>query len=190
MARLNTEPRGAGGASFGRGRAPSPDVPRDRCVRRFLWVWAPLALWLVLIAVTSSDLGARTRADLWIWRVAHEWLPRLLGLEPSTGAPGFLAGWVRKLAHVAEYGILGLLAARAWWLWRGGRAAAEGRGRRVPGGWAGPAAAVACCVGVAILDELHQTTLPSRTGSARDVLIDVVGVTAGVAAAALVWRRR
>jgi VanZ family protein len=37
---------------------------------------------------------------------------------------------------------------------------------------------------------LHQRTLPSRTGSARDVLIDVVGATAGVVVAVLWWRRR
>ena len=82
----------------------------------------------------------------------------------------------------------------SWVCWRRGRggsgaarrAAAVGRGLAFVAGRVGSVAAVAFCAGVAILDELHQRTLPSRTGSARDVLIDVAGATAGVVVAALV----
>ena len=167
--------------------------------RRALWVWGPVVLWLLVISITSGNSGARTHADLWIWRVLHEWLPRLLGLEASTGAAGFLPGWVRKLAHVTEYGILGFLTTRAWWLWRrsdrpcpSDRRDGErgGRGPSRAGEWAVPATATAFCAVVAILDELHQHTLPSRTGSPRDVLIDVLGATSGAVIALLVWRRR
>ena len=180
-----------------------------------LWAWAPVALWLVVIAVTSGDVGAHTHADVWIWRVLHEWLPGLLGFEPSAGTPSFLPSWIRKLAHVTEYAVLGLLTARAWWLrqGRGGAAGARGRppgaggpaaplgiepGGRAGGrgmspvaaGWVGPSAMAAFCVGVAIIDELHQSTLPSRTGSPRDVLVDALGAAVGVGVGTLVWRRR
>ncbi len=43
---------------------------------------------------------------------------------------------------------------------------------------------------VALLDELHQTSLPSRTGSIRDVGIDMVGLTAGVLGIWTIGRRR
>jgi VanZ family protein len=156
----------------------------------FLRAWAPVLLWLVVIGFTSGDVGARAHSDVWIWRVMHEWLPRVLGLEPSTGAPSFLPAWVRKLAHVAEYAVLGLLTTRALTLPRSGRRRGSAHGAPPGVRTCAAAIALACCAGVAILDELHQSTLPSRTGSPRDVLIDMLGAAAGVVVAVLVWRRR
>jgi VanZ family protein len=74
-----------------------------------------------------------------------------------------LGGWdlvLRKLAHAAEYAVLGALLVRAT-----------------------SAAALSAAIGVlyAITDELHQTFVPGRQGSSRDVLIDTAGVVAGVA---------
>ena len=71
---------------------------------------------------------------------------------------------VRKLAHLTEYGVLGSLAARAfvtssleflrryWFL-----------------------AALVLIIFQAATDEFHQSFLASRTGSAYDFLIDIVG---------------
>ncbi len=71
--------------------------------------------------------------------------------------------FLRKLAHMAEFGLLWLL----WW-----RALGYGH----------PALPAAIAILYAISDELHQHFVPGRNGSAVDILIDTVGVLAGVAA--------
>ncbi|MCZ7663010.1 MAG: hypothetical protein M5U22_08815 [Thermoleophilia bacterium] len=56
-------------------------------LRRHLVVWAPLFVWLGVIAVTSTELGARSSVDVWYWRLLHEWLPQIFGREPSGLTP-------------------------------------------------------------------------------------------------------
>jgi len=149
-----------------------------------VWLWAPVAMWLGVIALSSGNMGARAHSDIWVWRVVYEWLPSLLGMEPSTAAPSFLPWWVRKVAHVAEYAVLGLVVARALQIsGRSGRVAGSLGPFRPVGMRRLPAAVFLgwpVCVGVAILDELHQSTLPSRTGSPRDVAVDAAGAALGV----------
>jgi VanZ family protein len=80
----------------------------------------------------------------------------------------------RKVAHFAEYALLGFLAARAF------------RGSPRPGlqsRWF--LASLALVVVYALLDEYHQSFVPSRTGTAYDSLIDMAG-----GLAALVITRR
>ncbi len=161
-----------------------------------LWLWAPVVVWVGVIALTSSEIGAQTHSDVWIVRGLHGWLPWLFGPETSSlAAPTFLPWWVRKLAHVAEYAVLGLLVARSFqrWVAPGARATLRPRSSRRLAGLRGlPAVAVIAlpfCGAVAILDELHQSTIASRTGSPRDVLFDLVGAGLGLVVGWLVWRR-
>jgi VanZ family protein len=80
-----------------------------------------------------------------------------------------LGGWdvlLRKLAHAAEFAILGALLVRAL---------------RRPG-WA-----VALGIAYAVSDELHQSFVPGRQGSALDVALDSVGVVVGTVLAARRW---
>ena len=67
--------------------------------------------------------------------------------------------FTRKAAHVTEYALLAALWFRA-----------IVRSTSAPGlaAWLSVATSLAC----AIIDELHQATLPSRTGSPVDVMID------------------
>ena len=71
--------------------------------------------------------------------------------------------FIRKLAHLAEYGILAWLLFRAF--------------RHAPGGWQWRWAefALAGVLLIAVVDELHQHLVPSRTGSPVDVIIDLCG---------------
>ncbi len=73
---------------------------------------------------------------------------------------------VRKTAHFTVYGILGCLAFLAW---RTTLPAAQ----RWTWGWSGLAMTVVFVA--ASLDEFHQTFVPSRTGTSRDVLLDLAG---------------
>lgn len=189
--------------------------PGARRVARGLRVWGPVVVWLGVIALTSGEAGAHTDSDVWVWRVVHEWLPSLLGMKPSAAAPAFLPWWVRKSAHVAEYAVLGALAARALHqsvaaagavtraphglrsshrlrFWRAPGGPGAPRKGRLPVVRGLPAVVVMglpLCGAVAIIDELHQSTLASRTGSLRDVAYDVVGAGLGMVVGGLVWRR-
>jgi VanZ family protein len=115
---------------------------------------APLA-WTALIAWLSTDQwgGAQTGSLL-------PWLPSILHAVP----PEVIAAmhWlIRKLAHLTEYGVLAAL-----WAWALG--ATRGRVR-----WT---AALALSLATACLDEIHQATTATRTGSPVDVLIDACGI--------------
>lgn len=90
-------------------------------------------------------------------------------------AEGALDIVLRKAAHVGVFAALALacvLALRA----NGVRAA--------PAIWIGALIAL----GYAAVDELHQTTVPTRNGAVTDVLIDAIGI--GAASAALARRAR
>jgi len=73
-----------------------------------------------------------------------------------------LGGWdllLRKIAHAVEFGVLGALFARAT-------------------GRSGLAFALGALY--AVSDELHQSFVPGRKGSAVDVGIDTIGVLGGI----------
>jgi VanZ family protein len=80
---------------------------------------------------------------------------------------------LRKSAHFAEYALLTVL----WWRALRTRTAES----------TALVAAFAIAVGYAITDEIHQTFVEGRIGSALDVLIDSAGAATAVALAA---RRR
>ena len=106
-----------------------------------------------------------TALRLWLPVVA--WAALIFGLSSVPDLGTGLGTWdlvLRKLAHAGEYAVLGALLLRAV--------------RSAP-------AALVLGVLYAVSDELHQTFVPGRRGSAVDVLIDAVGVAAGV----LLWRR-
>jgi VanZ like protein len=108
-------------------------------------------------------------------RLASTWLPVVawaaliftLSSIPDLGTG--LGGWdlgLRKAAHLAEYAVLGALLARAFY---------DATSR-----WA----SVAWVAGVAYAasDELHQHFVSGRHASPLDLVIDAVGVAAGVLA--------
>ena len=77
---------------------------------------------------------------------------------------------IRKLAHFTEYAILGFLAARAF---------------RTSPRWFLISALLV--VVYALIDEYHQSFVPSRTASVFDSLIDMAG---GISALIFVSRKR
>ena len=91
---------------------------------------------------------------------------------------------IRKCAHLAEYGILAVL------IWRGLRGSSSEPDQL----WSWRLARLAmCCAALyAATDELHQSFVPSRTGSPMDVLIDSAGAILGVIALHRwgIWRKR
>ena len=120
--------------------------------------WLPLAVWLAVILFESTPAAssANTRHLL---LGALNWL---LGTANS-GAVDLLNFALRKSGHFLGYGLLGVLFFRA--LHATSRAAAG-----TLAAWS-----VGLTLVVASLDEFHQSFIPSREGSVRDVLLDTVG---------------
>jgi VanZ family protein len=134
---------------------------------RRLGYWIPPAVWTAIILLASSDFFSASHTGSFLEAVVTSVLGH--SLSPETFATMHFV--VRKSAHLTEYGILGALLFRAI---RSGRAGWDWR-------WA--ATAVLLAASVAAVDEWHQTFIPSRTGTPRDVLIDATGA----AVAQLVW---
>jgi VanZ family protein len=131
----------------------------QQSVARLLSRYLPLVAWLVFISFASSDSFSANNTSRIIG-------PLVLWLFPNT-TPETLAGVhliTRKLAHFSEYAILAYLAARAFRT--SPRPALANR-------WF--LAALALVVVYALLDEYHQTFVPSRTGSIYDSFIDMSG---------------
>ena len=131
----------------------------QQSVARFLSRYLPLVAWLVFISYASSDSFNAGNTSRIIG-------PLILWLFPNTTPETLLAIHIitRKAAHFTEYAILAFLAARAFRT--SPRPALANR-------WF--IAALALVVAYALLDEYHQTFVPSRTGSVYDSLIDIAG---------------
>ena len=91
----------------------------------------------------------------------------------------FVHGLVRKLAHFGEYAVLGFLAARAF---RGSARSAV----RERWFWI----SLALVIAFSLLDEYHQSTVPSRTGTIFDSFIDIAGGLTALAIVGIRWQRR
>jgi VanZ family protein len=128
-------------------------------VGRFLSRYLPLLVWLAFISYASSASFSAGNTSRIIG-------PLILWLFPDTSAET-LAGIhliTRKLAHFTEYAILGFLAARAF-----RTSPRDSIARR----WF--LISVCLIVVYALIDEYHQSFVPSRTPSVVDSLIDIAG---------------
>ncbi|HTH48593.1 MAG TPA: VanZ family protein [Candidatus Limnocylindria bacterium] len=145
------------------------------CRARFFPHWLPVLTWAGFIFWGSTDVlsGAHTSRFL---RPVLEWL------LPDPGADAFeqIQLAVRKAGHVTEYAVLTAL------LWRALNGPGLGQTRPWPRRLAWLAWSLA--VAYAASDEFHQTFIPSREGSLRDVGIDALG--AALALGLIWWRGR
>jgi VanZ family protein len=121
--------------------------------------YAPLFLWIGVIFFLSSGSGSMAATSKII-------RPVLEFLFPTTSEESLqlMHFYIRKCAHFTEYAVLALWATRAF-----RRSSAELLRRRFY--------IFAFVVGavVALLDELNQGFISSRTSSIWDVLLDISG---------------
>jgi VanZ family protein len=115
---------------------------------------------MALIWSVSSDIGSPDHSAgffAWVASVLVPW-----ATAPQIALVHLV---VRKLGHVAEYAILAALWFRMLYA-----------DRRLP---STPSALAALAISVvwAIVDEVHQSFVPSRTGSSLDVILDSTGAT-------------
>lgn len=145
-------------------------------MKTILKYWSPALLWIVVINLMSMDLFSAAHTGEVLFHVLA-WL----GVSPSHWPmANFL---VRKAAHLTEYGILSgtlfwslrettLPSVRRAWDFRWARTS-----------WL-------ACAAVAMVDELHQVFVPSRTPAAHDVVIDATGAAAVQVVLWLIFRHR
>jgi VanZ family protein len=137
--------------------------------------WWPALVWIGLITIESTDFfSSQNTGNMLYWL-----LTRLFG---AINLHDFLIvhHYLRKAGHVVGYGMLCLLLLRGWCATVGNAHAWSRRAAWLA--WAGTAF-------VASADEWHQSFIPSRMGSPRDVLLDSA---AGLVflLMAYVWMRR
>jgi VanZ family protein len=131
--------------------------------------WLPLLAWILVIFFFSTDRFAGGETSRFI-------IPALHWLFPSFSPEQLALGHAicRKAGHVLEFFVLGLLAWRAF----------QTEDVREWRSWISSAALV---LFVALLDEFHQSFVPSRTSSITDVGYDFAG---GLMALLLISRFR
>ena len=131
--------------------------------RKQAWkAWIAAILWLILIAIESTDLLSAANTSRFLYPLLH-WL---IGLDPVR----FLIWnyYIRKIGHFIGYFGLSLLLYRAWKL---------SLATRDQVSWSIESARIAFVMTalVACLDEWHQSYLASRTGTLWDVALDSSG---------------
>jgi VanZ family protein len=137
--------------------------PPDRDDWRYsITKWAPVLLWAALIFSFSTDQFSASHTSQ-ILEPVLKWL--YPGISPDWIDSVHFA--VRKLGHVIEYIIFALLLLRAL-----GK-----NSSRTNANYA--ALALFVVLLYAISDEFHQSFVVSRTATAGDVLIDLLGGICG-----------
>jgi len=141
--------------------------------RARLWRYGPLVAWIGFIFFASTGNLSGENTSLIV-------RPLLLWLFPDIAEPELLRAHllIRKAAHFTEYALLALRAARAFLT--SSRPQLKRR-------WA--VVALALVVVCALLDEYHQSFVPTRGSSIYDSMIDTAGGGLALAFVAL-WRAR
>jgi len=136
--------------------------------------YAPFLVWATLIFLFSSSTGSAENTSRFIRPLLE-----FIFFSASSEFIDSMHFLIRKSAHFIFYGILSLLALRAF----------IGSSRKLLSSTPFVTALFAVLT-IAILDELNQSMNPSRTGSLQDVLLDLAGAVFFLLAVFVVGRIR
>lgn len=158
--------------------------PHRRWVK--VLTWLPVLAWMILIFLFSAqpaDDSAAISGGLMSWLI-----DQLTRLFPDlTLNLDFFHHFIRKTAHFIVYAILGQLALVAVRQSRLLRIAWTLRRLDLLLAWL-------ISTLYAVTDELHQMSVPGRSGEFRDVMLDSSGALTGITLLSLLlswrWRRR
>lgn len=141
------------------------------------------ALFMLYIIFQFSAQPGEVSGNL-SWQITHKFLEIISETGKTGWSPAMLNHYVeilhpyvRKLAHVTEYFLLAVSVSFPLCVY----------------GLRGAVLAITSgsfCVLCACLDEYHQSFVAGRGPSGRDVMIDSIGVLAGVILVRLVWMLR
>ena len=119
---------------------------------------------MAIIFAGSTDLMSADHTSRIIVPLLHWLFPTISGLTLLQ-----VEFFIRKAAHVSEYAVLAVLLYRAFvhTVFQSRRALSAG-------------SVLLSCAAYAASDEFHQSFVPSRTASLRDVMIDLCGATLAI----------
>lgn len=121
--------------------------------------YGPLLLWMIFITFASTAEFSSLHTSKVIRPLILWLLPNLTEVELAQVHFG-----IRKLGHLAEYGLLAYLASRAF---------VTSSFTFIRRRWFLLAALLVLVF--SLLDEFHQSFVPSRSGSIYDCIIDMIG---------------
>ena len=141
------------------------------------FAWLPAVIWLVLIAVESTNSLSAANTNRFLYPIFHFFT----GVDREHFEPWHY--YIRKGGHFVGYFVLSVLLFRAWratlpmgsdakWSFRWGAIAWFNAGL------------------VAFLDEWHQMFLSSRTGTVRDMLLDTTAALIAQLLVSWYWKTR
>lgn len=138
-------------------------------LRHLARYWLPALTWAAILLAASGERFSSSETGGIISSLLS-----LIGGSVNAVTFTVINFVIRKAGHVLAYGLLGVLFLRAI------------RGPLT--GWTIPwsATALVLTLAVASIDEWHQSTTLTRTGSASDVALDLAG--AAIALALFRWR--
>jgi VanZ family protein len=142
-------------------------IPRLLRRAELIRYWLPALAWSAVLLILSGQAGS----SFLTFRML-EWV-----VPASSQSFDIVHVLLRKTLHVLGYGLLGFLDFRAV------------RGERT--GWTlrWSAIAIGLVVIIASLDEWHQASVPGRTGTPLDVVVDCAGATLAQVISKIVDRR-
>ena len=137
--------------------------------------WIAAILWLIVIAIESTPYLSSENTSRILYPILHF----LFGMNPERFE--YWHVYIRKGGHVIGYGTLSILLFRALRATTHLRTTSRWTFR-----WA--AFAVLGTAVVASLDEWHQSFIPTRTGTPRDVALDTcAGIAAQILLMLWIW---
>ena len=140
-------------------------------------MWIPSAIWLTVIAVESTNLGSAEHTGRILYPILH------FLFEMDRARFAVWHALLRKTGHIVGYFTLSVLLFRSW------RATFPRLSTRWCLQWA--TVALLSTSLVAMLDEWHQSFLPSQTGTFRDAILDgTAGLVAQIALFAILRKQR
>lgn len=127
--------------------------------QNWLWLYAPLLLWMAFIFFASTGEMSASNTS----RIIR---PLVLWLFPNTSEESlrFIHFIVRKCAHFTEYAILAFFAARAFF---------GSSVKLLSQSWFFSSLLLVAIY--SLTDEIHQSYVSTRTGSIYDSMIDTAG---------------
>lgn len=152
-------------------------------LRQSRWwrAYLPVLVWMSVIFIGSTDLGSSQRTSRIIGPILRWFKP-----DVSERTILIVQAVARKGAHVAVYALLAAL------VWRARRAARGILLSESAWSWREAWGIVAFCALYAVSDELHQTYVQSRQGSAWDIGFDSTGAISALLAIWALgrWKKR
>jgi VanZ family protein len=147
--------------------------------------WIPALIGIAVIVVESTAMMSAENTSRWLLPL---WIKLFGPITPERWA--IVHHYIRKTGHFVGYGLVSLTFFNAW------RVTLESRWPSwPPAAWVrfrlSAALGLLCTLLLASWDEWHQSFIPGRTSSVRDVLLDFCGaLTAHLVVLAVVAVRR